>query len=108
MIRRPPGATLFPYATRCRSEGFDPERFAAQETSEKKDRRQTPYAPFSLGPRRCIGEYLAILEMKIHLGLLLRQFQLTTTTDVQPELDIGVNLRTKEDIYLRPTLRTLN
>ena len=34
--------------------------------------------------------------------------QMTTTTDVQPELDIGVNLRTKEDIYLRPTLRTLN
>ena len=89
-------------------EKFDPDRFAAQETKEKKDRHQAPYTPFSLGPRRCIGEYLALLEMKIHLGLLLQQFQMTTTTDVQPELDIGVNLRTKEDIYLRPTLRTLN
>ncbi len=46
--------------------------------------------------------------MKIHLWLLLQQFQMTTTTDVQPELDIDVNLRTKEDIYLRPALRTLN
>jgi cytochrome P450 len=89
-------------------EKFDPERFATQETREKKDRRQVAYTPFSLGPRRCIGEYLAILEMKVHLGLLLQQFQMTTTTDVQPELDIGVNLRTKEDIYLRPTLRMLN
>ncbi|MCH6550056.1 MAG: cytochrome P450 [Proteobacteria bacterium] len=89
-------------------EKFDPDRFAAPETREKKDRRQAAHIPFSLGPRRCIGEYLAFLEMKVHLGLLLQQFQMTTTTDMQPELDIGVNLRTKEDIYLRPTLRTLN
>lgn len=89
-------------------EKYDPDRFAAHETKEKKDRRQAPYTPFSLGPRRCIGEYLAILEMKIHLGLLLQQFHMTTTTDKQPALDIGVNLRTKEDIYLRPALRTLN
>jgi hypothetical protein len=33
---------------------------------------------------------------------------MTTMTDKQPALDIGVNLRTKEDIYLRPTLRTFN
>jgi hypothetical protein len=46
--------------------------------------------------------------MKLHLGLLLQQFQMTTTTDMQPELNIGVNLRTKEDIYLRPTLRMLH
>ncbi len=89
-------------------EKFDPDRFVAQEAKEKKDRRQAAYIPFSLGPRRCIGEYLAFLEMKIHLGLLLQQFQMTTTTEMQPELGIGVNLRTKEDIYLLPTLRTLN
>lgn len=90
------------------AEKFDPGRFAVQKIKEKKDRRQVAYIPFSLGPRRCMGEYLAILEMKIHLGLLLQQFQMTTTTDVQPELVLGVNLRTKEDIYLRPTLRAFN
>ena len=89
-------------------EKFDPDRFAAPETREKKDRRQAANIPFSLGPRRCSGADLAFLEMRVHLGLRVQQLQMTATTDMQPELDIGVNLRTKEDIYLHPPLRTLN
>ncbi len=46
---------------------FDPDRFELGD-KPKKDR---PYFPFSLGPRRCLGEYFSFLEMKIHLALLL-------------------------------------
>jgi cytochrome P450 len=82
-------------------EGFDPERFAADAEPKKGDR---PYFPFSLGPRRCLGEYFSFLEMKVHLGLLSQKFAMSREADA-PELELGINLRSATDIYLRPRLR---
>jgi cytochrome P450 len=81
---------------------FDPQRFGPDSRYKKGDR---PYFPFSLGPRRCLGEYFSFLEMKIHLGLLVQRFHMTLVTEEQPELDLGINLRSRNDIYLRPQLR---
>ena len=64
-----------------------------------------PYFPFSLGPRRCLGEYFSFLEMKIHLGLLVQRFHMTLVTDEFPGLDLGINLRAQNDIFLRPEIR---
>ena len=83
-------------------ERFDPERFGEAMPYRKGDR---PYFPFSLGPRRCLGEYFSFLEMKVHLGLLIQKFHMTLVTHEMPELDLGINLRTANDIYLRPELR---
>jgi len=80
---------------------FDPDRFAASDRSGK-DR---PYFPFSLGPRRCLGEYFSFLEMKVHIALLLPRFQLTLVDNRPPELELGINLRTARDIMLRPRFR---
>jgi cytochrome P450 len=80
---------------------FDPDRFAP-EVQAKKDR---PYFPFSLGPRRCLGEYFSFLEMKLHMGLMLPRFRMELTDGQEPELELGINLRTANDIYLRPALR---
>ena len=80
---------------------FDPDRFAGGA----EGKRQPAFVPFSLGPRRCIGEFLALLEIKVHLGLLLQEFHMQRVSDEQPELDLAVNLRSKKDIYLRPRLR---
>ncbi len=80
---------------------FDPDRFAP-EIQPKKDR---PYFPFSLGPRRCLGEYFSFLEMKVHMGLMLPRFRMERVDDARPELELGINLRTANDIYLRPALR---
>ncbi len=82
-------------------ERFDPQRFAITD-KPKKDR---PFFPFSLGPRRCLGEYFSFLEMKVHLGLLLPRFQLHLTDESQPELELGINLRAAEDIFMKPTER---
>ena len=82
-------------------ETFDPDRFAP-EIQAKKDR---PYFPFSLGPRRCLGEYFSFLEMKLHMGLMLPRFRMELTDDSEPELELGINLRTASDIYLRPAIR---
>ena len=81
---------------------FDPGRFGPDSACKKGER---PYFPFSLGPRRCLGEYFSFLEMKVHLGLLIQQFRMTLPAQQEPELDLGINLRTKNGIILRPHLR---
>ncbi len=80
---------------------FDPERFAPTD-KPSKDR---PYFPFSLGPRRCLGEYFSFLEMKVHLGLLLPRFRMRLLDDKEPDLELGINLRSATDIYLQPEER---
>ncbi len=81
---------------------FDPNRFALVEGKPRKDR---PYFPFSLGPRRCLGEYFSFLEMKVHLGLLLPRFRMQRVEDDDPGLELAINLRSKRDIILKPSVR---
>ncbi|HEX5764862.1 MAG TPA: cytochrome P450, partial [Woeseiaceae bacterium] len=87
---------------------FDPGRFIADRGMDKGEGKkgERPYFPFSLGPRRCLGEYFSFLEMKIHLGLLARKFRMSCTEAAVPPLDLGINLRSATDIYLRPSFRT--
>jgi len=80
---------------------FNPDRFAVSD-KPKKDR---PYFPFSLGPRRCLGEYFSFLEMKIHLGLLMPRFRMSLVDSEGPGLELGINLRSDRDIMLQPTYR---
>jgi cytochrome P450 len=105
----PPGTDVYlsPYVLHRTAEfwpdpdRFDPSRFAAVDAP----RKERPYFPFSLGPRRCLGEYFSFLEMKLHLGLLLPRFRMQRLEDVDPGLELGINLRSKRDILLRPVLR---
>jgi cytochrome P450 len=80
---------------------FDPTRF--EEGNVAKNER--PYFPFSLGPRRCLGEYFSFLEMKVHLGLLLPRFRMMRLDDADPGLELAVNLRSASDISLQPVIR---
>jgi cytochrome P450 len=82
-------------------ERFDPDRFELGD-KPKKDR---PYFPFSLGPRRCLGEYFSFLEMKVHLAMLLPRFVMSRASDADPGLELAINLRCKQDIWLQPSLR---
>lgn len=83
-------------------EEFDPDRFSEENFDEDA---RAAYIPFSLGPRRCIGEYFAMLEMKIHLAILVPLFHMRLFTEDMPELDLGINLRSKGSILLRPEVR---
>ena len=82
-------------------EQFDPDRFLAAN-SNKKDR---PFFPFSLGPRRCVGEYFSFMEMKVHLGLLLPRFRMERVNESEPALELGINLRSADDIMMKPRTR---
>ncbi len=82
-------------------ERFDPERLAPTDIP----RKDLPYLPFSLGPRRCLGEYFSFLEMKVHLGLLLPRFRMQLVDDSDPGLELAINLRSARDIFVRPEPR---
>ncbi|MGB5346097.1 MAG: cytochrome P450 [Woeseia sp.] len=79
-------------------DAFQPERFGPDGPYQKGDR---PFIPFSLGPRRCLGEYFSYLEMKIHLGMLVQRFRMLPAGSEEPELDLGINLRSLADIHLK-------
>ena len=52
---------------------FNPERFA--QGIPKASTVSGAFMPFSIGPRNCIGQTFAMLEAKIVLSLILRQYR---------------------------------
>lgn len=81
---------------------FDPARFAA---SEAAGRNRFCYLPFALGPRACIGEHFAMVEMILHTAMLARHIRLRYRPKHPLELECQVNLRSKHGIYMLPEKR---
>lgn len=61
---------------------FQPERFE-NDSAESKSSHFT-YTPFSAGPRNCIGQKFAVLEMKSTIAKLLRNFEIQLADDTPP------------------------
>lgn len=71
-------------------------------TDSESGKSTTSYIPFSAGPRNCIGQRFALLELKTIVIKLLRHFELLPLgADVKPSIKIvlrsatGVNLGLK-------------
>ncbi|CAK1540093.1 unnamed protein product [Leptosia nina] len=76
---------------------FRPERFMKEPTWH-----QYAYIPFSAGPRNCIGQKFAMMEMKLALSTVLRRYKVLAVT--KPE-DISYLadfiLRSKDPVYVK-------
>lgn len=103
----PAGSNVFicPYATHRLEhiypdpEKFDPERFSP-ENSEKRH----PYAflPFSAGPRYCIGNRFAIMEIKTVISRLLRSYYiLPVPGKTKFEATFRITLRASGGLWVR-------
>jgi len=84
-------------------ERFDPERFSAAHQAQ---RNRFAYLPFALGPRACIGEHFAMVEMLMHTALLARDIHLRYLPQQPIELECRVNLRTRHSLMMMPELRS--
>ncbi|HEY0655546.1 MAG TPA: cytochrome P450 [Chryseosolibacter sp.] len=73
-------------------EKFDPDRFSPERfTPGQKDH----FIPFSLGPRKCVGEEFAMLEAMTLMAETIPYFKWSLMTDSLPELDFNATIRPK-------------
>lgn len=72
---------------------FDPSRFDVETNNEKNN----PYSfiPFSAGPRNCIGQRFAMLELKSIVSKVIRSYEISIKKENQ-ELEMS------SQIILRP------
>jgi enediyne biosynthesis protein E7 len=80
---------------------FDPARFA----SESAGRPRLSMCPFSAGPRNCIGEFFARVEMQTHVMLIAKQLQLRYDSLEPADFIAGVNLLSRGHFVMQPLLR---
>jgi cytochrome P450 len=84
------------------SERFDPERF---EKNRRKAHPPFSYLPFGGGPRLCIGNNFALMEMQLVMARLLRRFDL----ELLPGQSINplplITMRPKEGVRMRLSAR---
>ncbi|KAL1462701.1 hypothetical protein WDU94_014515 [Cyamophila willieti] len=81
---------------------FIPDRFSSDETMSGpfiRQRHTYAYIPFSAGPRNCVGQKYAMLQMKTVISTILRRFHLIPSPLFQKVEDIDKRIRM--DITLR-------
>jgi cytochrome P450 len=82
---------------------FDPERWTPEATAA---RPQFSYFPFSAGPRSCLGEHLAWLELQLVVATIAQQWRMQLSPGYPLELLPLISLRPKYGMRMKPILRS--
>jgi len=77
---------------------FNPDRF---NVTAKKSMPKMSYLPFGGGPRLCIGNMFALMEMQLILVGLLQRFDFTLVADQNIDLEALITLRPRYGIKMR-------
>jgi cytochrome P450 len=77
---------------------FRPERFLKQPAAGSGSHL---FMPFGIGPRTCVGRWLALYEICLAVAALVQQHQLGSDGETSPELSSYFTLRTLKPINLR-------
>ena len=81
----------------------EPEKFRPERWIEKTDRgtvETSTHLPFSAGARRCIGEQLALIESKVMLCELIRQFNIELKTPFDLKMRVGIVYHAEPDVHV--------
>lgn len=78
---------------------FDPERFAPG-AADSSGRHSYAYLPFGGGPRLCIGNQFALMEMQILLAMLVRTFAVRPVPNQRVETHPLITLRPQKPIHI--------
>ncbi|MFO0611176.1 MAG: cytochrome P450 [Polyangiaceae bacterium] len=76
-------------------EGFDPERFRPESSGA---RGKHHYLPFGGGPRFCIGNAFAMMELQIVVPMIVQRARLDLVPGFRLELDPSVTLRPRNGV----------
>jgi cytochrome P450 len=78
-------------------EEFDPSRF---EPENVKQRPRLAYMPFGAGPRMCIGNHFAMMEMQLILALWVKKFRFSLDENHPIEMNPLITLKPKYGIKM--------
>jgi cytochrome P450 len=78
-------------------EGFDPDRFLPAETEK---RHRCAYLPFILGPHKCIGAPLSMMELHLVLPMIVRRYRLDLVAGFEPGLEAAITLRPRNGMQM--------
>lgn len=93
---------LSPYVTHRHPQFWDdPEEFRPSRFMEAAPRHRYSFFPFGGGPRLCVGNNLALLQLKVALGTVLARFALEPSPQLRHDLQQLVIMRFRHGLPLK-------